>query len=148
VGENKMAYYRLFYHIIWATKNREPIISDKWEQDLYGYIWGKSTALECLPHAINGMPNHIHLFISVPPKLSISNIVGQLKGSSSRYINQILQPEVHFAWQSSYGVLSVSERNRSKLIYYVNNQKRHHMAGTINRNYEIIDSPEAEPQGL
>lgn len=78
-----MPYWRLFYHVIWATKHRIQLIEPAWEYDLYGYIWGKSTALECIPHAIGGMYDHLHIAISIPPKLAVATVVGQLKGASS-----------------------------------------------------------------
>jgi REP element-mobilizing transposase RayT len=81
--EVNMPYWRLFYHIVWGTKNRLPLIESAWEKDLYGYIWGKATALECIPHAINGMSDHLHVVISIPPKLSVATLIGQLKGASS-----------------------------------------------------------------
>jgi len=59
-GITQMPYWRLFYHIVWSTKKREPLLREVWEQDLYKYLWGKSTALGCHPHAINGMEDHIH----------------------------------------------------------------------------------------
>jgi putative transposase len=143
-----MPYFRLFYHIIWATKNREPMIKDAWEEELFGYLWGKSIALECLPHAINAMSDHIHLAVTIPPKVSIATIVGRLKGSSSRFINQVFCPKDHFTWQSSYGVISVSENDRVKLITYIKNQKKHHMDGTINSKFEISSNlPGGKPPG-
>jgi putative transposase len=134
-----MSYWRLYYHIIWATKNREPLLKTEWEQKLYRYLWGKATALGLLPHAINGMPDHIHLFISIPPKQSISKMVGHLKGSSSRYINRELDPLGFFEWQSGFGVLSVSERRKSVLVQYIKNQKQHHVDGTSVRILEKMD---------
>ncbi len=103
---------------------------------MYGYLWGKTTALRCIPLAINGMPDHIHLAISIPPTQSISKIVGHLKGSSSRYINRELEPKGSFAWQTSYGVLKVSESGMSKLIRYIDAQKQHHADETTNHGLE------------
>ena len=70
-----MPYWRLFYHITWGTKNRLALIEPAWESDLYGYLWGKATALECIPHAIGGMPDHVHLAISIPPKQSFAKLL-------------------------------------------------------------------------
>lgn len=144
-----MPYWRLYYHIIWGTKNREPVVSETWEKELYGYLRGKSIALECIPHAINGMADHIHLVLSIPPKYPISSIVGKLKGSSSHFINRELEPSHSFAWQSSYGVISVSENRISKLVRYVQNQKHHHASGKIILKLEICttSSPGAQPPG-
>jgi putative transposase len=125
-NEENMPYWRLFYHIVWGTKNRLPLIEPAWESDLHGYIWGKATALGCIPHAINGMPDHVHAAISIPPKLSVAALIGQLKGASSHRANEIFVSDRSFAWQAEYGVLSVSERGLPDLVEYIKNQKRHH----------------------
>ena len=70
-----MPYWKLFYHVVWGTKHRLPLIDPAWEKDLYGYIRGKATALECIPHAMGGMPDHIHVAISIPPKLSVATMI-------------------------------------------------------------------------
>jgi len=116
---------------VWSTKYRLPLIDPEWESDLYGYIWGKATALECIPHAINGMADHIHVVISIPPKLSIATLIGQLKGASSHRINEILISPESFAWQAEYGVLSFSEKALPTIVKYVKNQKKHHAENNL-----------------
>ena len=137
-GENHMSYWRLYYHVVWSTKDRQPLIEPAWEKDLYGYLWGKATALDCIPHAINGMADHLHVVISIPPRLAIATIVGQLKGASSHRIN-----EQHlggrFAWQGEYSVFSISESALEKVTGYVIGQKQHHIERTL------IDTLEAIP---
>ena len=105
-----MPYWKLYYHAVWATKNRLPLIEPTWEADLYGYIWGKATALECIPHAINGISDHIHVVISIPRKLAIATVIGQLKGASSHRVNELFVSYQAFAWQTEYSVFSVSAR--------------------------------------
>ncbi|MBC8333949.1 MAG: IS200/IS605 family transposase [Anaerolineales bacterium] len=133
-----MPLWRLFYHIVWGTKNREEFISPAWESDLYGYLWGKATALECIPHAIGGMPDHIHVVISILPKLSVAKTIGHLKGASSHHINQNYM-NGPFAWQAEYGVFSFSEKALPKIVAYVNNQKKHHAENTLNIKMEEIN---------
>ena len=111
-----MPYWRLFYHVVWGTKNSLPLIESAWENDLYGYIWGKATALECIPHAINGMPDHIHVVISIPPKLSAAILIGRLKSASSHRVNESFVSHHSFAWQAEYGVFSFSERSLSGIV--------------------------------
>jgi putative transposase len=94
-----LPYWRLFYHVVWGTKHRLPLIASTWESDLPGYIWGKSTALECIPHAINGISDHIHVVISIPPKLSVALLICQLKGASSHHVNENYADGA-FAWQA------------------------------------------------
>jgi putative transposase len=130
-----MPYWRLFYHAVWATKNRLALIDPSWENDLYGYLWGKATALECIPHAIGGMPDHIHVAISIPPKLAVATLIGRLKGSSSHYINE-RYAHGSFMWQAEYGVLSFSEKALLSIVAYINNQKEHHAENTLNVGLE------------
>jgi putative transposase len=137
-----MSYWRLFYHVVWGTKNRLPLIDPAWEADLYGYIWGKATALECIPHAINGMPDHTHVVISIPPKLSVATLVGQLKGASSHHVNQKFVSDNSFAWQSEYGILSFSEKSLTTVVGYVQDQKKHHANNTLNAAMENFDVAE------
>lgn len=133
-----MPYWRLFYHLVWATKDRLPLIESAWESDLHGYIRGKATALECILHAIGGMPDHIHLVISIPPKISVATLIGQLKGASSHHINKYYAAG-RFAWQIEYGAFSFSEGSLPKIVDYVNNQKKHHADSTL--NYDMENSP-------
>ena len=132
-----MPYWRMFYHIVWGTKNREEFISPTWESDLYGYLWGKATALGCIPHAIGGMPDHVHVAISIPPKLAVAKTIGLLKGSSSHHINANYLNGV-FAWQAEYGAFTFSERALPVIVAYVKNQKKHHAENTLNVQMEEL----------
>lgn len=132
-----MPYWRLFYHVVWGTKNRLALIDPAWEKDLHGYIWGKATALGCIPHAIGGMPDHMHVAISIPPKLPVATLIGQLKGASSHHVNQKYVGG-SFMWQAEYGVLSFSEKSLSIVVDYVNNQKKHHANHSLNLELETI----------
>jgi putative transposase len=126
-----MPYWRLFYHIVWGTKNRLPLIESAWEKELHGYIWGKATALECIPHAINGMSDHLHVVVSIPPKLSVATTIGHLKGSSSHRVNEFFVPDHSFAWQAEYGALTFSEKSLALVVDYVKNQRKHHAGNTL-----------------
>jgi putative transposase len=133
-----MFYWRLFYHAVWSTKDRQPLIDPAWEKDLYGYLWGKATALECIPHAINGMPDHMHMVLSIPPRMAVAAIIGQLKGASSHHINELYLGGT-FEWQAEYSVFSISESVLEKVVGYVTMQKQHHADRTL------IDTLESTP---
>ena len=81
-----MAYWRLYYHIIWTTKERKSLISTSIEEKLHHYIINKSQEFNCTVHIVNSMPDHIHLIVSIPPKIAISEYVRKIKASSSNYI--------------------------------------------------------------
>ncbi len=133
-----MPYWRLFYHVVWSTKERLPLIDSAWEVDLYGYIWGKASALGCIMHAIGGMSDHLHIVISVPPKASVATIIGKLKGACSHYINEHYAPEGGFAWQSEYSVLTISEADLPKVAAYVKGQKYHHAEQATQESLEHV----------
>ena len=134
-----MSYWRLFYHVVWGTKLRLPLIDPGWEHDLYGYIWGKANALECLPQAIGGTSDHIHIAISIPPKLPVASLIGQLKGASSHHVNEKYAGGV-FAWQTEYGVISLSEKSLPSIVHYINNQKKHHAENNLDEGLEDLGS--------
>ena len=96
--------------MVWSTKERQLLIKPNIEFLLYRYIIGKADALNCIIHAINGTENHIHLVVSIPPTLAISDFVKKIKGSSSHYVNNVLSAkENKFAWQTGYGVFSLGQ---------------------------------------
>ncbi|PPJ63248.1 IS200/IS605 family transposase [Cuspidothrix issatschenkoi] len=125
-----MALWRLYYHIVWATKKREPLITNDIEEKFYGYLIGKADHLGCIIHAIGGMEDHIHFVASIPPKLSIAEFVKILKGSSAYHYNHTLGKTQQFAWQEGYGVFSLGGKQLQEAIEYVDNQKIHHQNKT------------------
>ena len=141
-----MALWRLYYHLVWATKERQTLIDDKRETRLYPYIVSKANALNCIIHSINGTENHIHLIASIPPKLSIAEFVKRIKGSSSHYLNQNFTNPPKFIWQEGYGVFSLGAKQLDIAIAYVENQKIHHQQNTTISMLERIDHNNDPPQ--
>jgi putative transposase len=121
-----MPYYKLFYHCIWTTKNRAPIITAEIEPFLLDLIRRKATLLNANVFAINGWVDHVHLLVSLPPKRPVSLFIGQVKGVSSVRINQSGICETTFRWQEEYGVLSIAEAGLLACTRYIENQKIHH----------------------
>ena len=82
-----MSYWRIFYHLIWATKQREPLLDDRCEAMVYGTILNKAKELGITIHAIGGVEDHIHLMSTIPPRLAVAGGVRQMNGASSHYVN-------------------------------------------------------------
>jgi len=142
-----MPFYRLYYHLVWAVKNREHLILPEIEKRLYAYLVNKGHEIGIYIYAVNGWYDHVHLVVSIPPKLSVADVVKRLKGASSFDLNhQSGGFDGSFAWQRGYGALSVGERQRPIAEAYVNNQKEHHRAQTTNtwleRYTEFDEGPE------
>jgi putative transposase len=142
-----MALWRLYYHLVWATKNREPLIDKKREDKLYSYLIGKADLLKCIIHAVNGTEDHIHVIASIPPVLSIADFVKQIKGSSAHYLNHLgSNNERSFGWQAGYGVFSMGHKQLEQAVSYVDNQKLHHAQGTIIPSLEREMNEEDMPE--
>ncbi len=141
-----MALWRLYYHLVWATKERQPIITSEREARLYNYIISKSDELNTIIHAINGIENHIHLVASIPPKISISDFVQKIKGSITHYINHLYPAKDMFAWQRGYGVFSLGSKQLEQAVTYVKNQKEHHLNGTIIASLEQDNQDDDAPK--
>jgi putative transposase len=112
------------------------------ESLLYEYIGQKAQFLEVQLHAIGGMPDHIHLIVSIPPKIAIAEFVKRIKGGSSHYLNE-LSRDKHFAWQREYGVFSLGSPQLDRATRSVNSQKQRHEDRRLIEMLEITsESPD------
>jgi len=134
-----MSYWKLYYHFIWGTKNRLPLIKSDFEPDLYRVIAVKAQDLGGFVHALGGIEDHVHFAVSVPPKLAPAKFIGDIKGNSSHYVNHVIKPDFEFYWQDEYGVLSFGEKNLASVVRYVHNQKQRHADGTLLAAMERMD---------
>ena len=123
-------YAEAFHHFVWATKGRRPMIVPQFEMRLHKYIRKQCESLGVEVHALNGMPDHIHLACSLPPKLSVADCLHRVKGSSSHFINHLPEVQANIAlclyWQSGYGWLTYSKNELPRVKAYIDNQKTHH----------------------
>ena len=127
-----MSFWRAYYHVVWGTYERKPFITPEVEPQLYGYLVNKAAELGVYVYAINGIEDHVHLIITLPPRHALAYIVKVLKGSSSHYVNHSLALDFQFAWQRGYGALTLGKRQLSQAKAYVAAQKTHHAEDTTN----------------
>ncbi|HSM58598.1 MAG TPA: IS200/IS605 family transposase [Candidatus Sulfomarinibacteraceae bacterium] len=140
-----MPFWRTYYHLVWATKNRAPLIVPDVELELHGYLISKAREIGVRVYALNGWVDHVHLIVSIPPKSSVADVVKRLKGASAFHVNQLLGNEGRFAWQRGYGVLTLGERQRGRAEAYVHQQKEHHRRKTTNQWLERMDEFDEGP---
>lgn len=134
-----MSYWKLYYHFVWGTKNRLALIDSSFEEELYKVIVAKVKDMESYLHAIGGTNDHIHIAVSVPPKIALSKFIGDVKGNSSHFVNHVVKPGFEFYWQTEYGALSFGERNLSSVVGYIHKQKERHAKGTLIESMEKMD---------
>lgn len=125
-----MAYWRLFYHIVWGTKERQPCIEDRFASILHEQLRSNAARLGAAVHALGGVEDHVHLAVSVPPSIALSEFIRQLKGSSSHFVTHECSPASPFAWQPAYGVISLDSKQLSGVVQYVIQQRKHHLERT------------------
>jgi REP element-mobilizing transposase RayT len=131
------SHCELYVHLIFVTKHRDFLISKSLEDQLYKFLWKKAMEIDLAPLKINGMPDHIHLLIQYRPTDSISKICKDLKGSSSRFMNDISGNKEFFKWSRGYAALTVSAKSLPTINGYIQNQKAHHANGTFTAELEI-----------
>jgi putative transposase len=133
-------YSEINLHITWHTKDSLPLITARIEPVLYGYLRQRIVNTPGMfVHQIGGMETHIHLALTVQPTIQISDLIGQLKGSSSHEVNQTLsQRDRILQWQSGYGVVSFGTGDLEWVIDYIRRQKEHHAHGRIHARLERI----------
>ena len=118
-------YSSIFFHIVWSTKDRTPIIETNLEKRLHSYMGGVIKNEKCDPIIIGGTPDHVHLLVRIPARYSIADLVRRIKTNSSKFINQ-LYPRMRFLWQEGYGAFSVSTSKINIVKNYILKQKIHH----------------------
>lgn len=140
-------YSEINLHIVWHTKNSLPLLTPEVEPLAHRFLKKRIAETPgAFYQEIGGIETHVHVVVSVPPTLLISEFIGQLKGGSSRDVNQAMGRGAKvLQWQTAYGVVSFGTRDLPWVVYYVRNQREHHARGTTHERLERItlDEPEA-----
>ena len=128
-------YTQIHIQAVFSVQNRNCIITQIWKDDLYKYISGiiRNNGHKLL--SINGMPDHIHLLIGLRPTQSISDLLQDIKGNSSKWINEKHLVNGRFSWQEGYGAFSYRKEDIPVLIKYIDNQERHHQRKSFKEEY-------------
>lgn len=118
-------YYQIYMHIVFAVHNREALIKDEWRDELFSYIVGICKNRKHFVHAINAVPDHVHLLVGMSPTESVSQLVQSIKMQSSKWLNDHYG-QGHFQWQSGYAAFSYSKSLLPIVCNYIARQQEHH----------------------
>ncbi len=142
-----MPYWQHYCHLVWGTKSREPMIDAEIADVIKRSVQSTCNDHRVTLHATGTMPDHIHVAVSIPPSLAISDFVRFVKGSSSFQLNARSRVErlSRFGWQAEYGLISFGERSLNSVVAYVNNQAEHHAKKNLWSTFEILESRSPEP---
>jgi putative transposase len=129
-------YTQIHLHLIFAVQNRKSLIQNSWKDRLYEYITGIVQQNTHKMIIINGMPDHLHIAIGMRPTQSLSDLMQDIKGNSSKWINDNKLATGKFQWQEGYGAFSYNKSLLPKLIDYIKNQEAHHKKKTFLEEYK------------
>ncbi len=131
-------YTQIHIHAVFAVQNRTCVIKNTWQDELYKYISGIVRANNHKLLIINGMPDHIHMLFGLRPAQSLSDLMQDIKGSSSTWINEKGFVPGRFNWQEGYGAFSYAKSDLPKVIKYIENQQQHHKKKNFTEEYKSL----------
>ena len=119
-------FTKILIHFIFSTKNREPLITPELENPLFAYMVGIATNHGCYTVALNGTADHVHMLVSLGKMVTISKLMEEVKGDSSRWVNMEYRQAQPFRWQDGYAAFSIGESGLTAATQYITGQKSHH----------------------
>ena len=128
-------YTQLYVHIIFAVKGRESLIPKQHKEALHQYITRIITHKAQTVIQINSMPDHLHIFVGINPDVAISDLVRDIKASSSKWINEKRWFAGRFEWQTGFGAFSYAHSQLDTVVHYIKNQEAHHLRRTFREEY-------------
>jgi REP element-mobilizing transposase RayT len=129
------SFTNLQYHLVFSTKHRKDIIQDRFRENIYSYLGGIIRAEKGKIITIGGTKNHVHILTRFAKSATVSNMLQQIKGSSSKWVNEQNFLPYRFRWQSGYGAFTVSESMVDILSRYIENQEVHHKKMTFKEEF-------------
>ena len=127
-----MAYTKLIYHIVLRTHQGTAPIAEAYERDLYAYIFGFCKQRNCTLYRANGMPDHVHILVSLHPTISVASFVHDLKIATNNLMKASPDRYPSFrGWESGYCALTYSDADKEKVRQYIINHKQHHARITV-----------------
>ncbi len=128
-------FTQLFIQLVFAVKYRDRLLKEEYRTDIFSYMSGIATNMKHKSIIINGVSDHVHVFLGFNPSVSISDTVYELKRSTSLFINEKNWFSHKFNWQEGYGAFSYSRSHIDNVYNYVKNQEQHHRKKTFRDEY-------------
>lgn len=127
----------LLYHIVFATKNRDPLIAIEWRSRLHEYLGGAVRGLGGTPQGVGGVSDHVHLLVGLKATHCLSDFMRELKKASSIWVSETISLP-GFRWQEGYGAFTVSASARGDVQNYIVRQEEHHRRLSFRDEYVLM----------
>lgn len=130
-----MSYVQLLYHIVIRTKCSESVLPNERSDELYRYIWGIIKNHNGVLYRINGMPDHVHILVSLRPTIALSDFMREMKAETSKMLKKRAGFENFRAWGEGYAALTYSLRDKDLIVNYIKKQREHHSVNSFKEEY-------------
>lgn len=138
-------FSQIYIQIVFAPQGRENLIGKNWKDELHKYIAGIINNKGQKSIIINGVSDHIHIFVGLKPSMAISDLVRDIKNNSSNFINEKKFVNGKFSWQEGYGAFSYAHSQIEQVYNYILHQEEHHYKKTFKEEYlEFLQKYEIE----
>jgi putative transposase len=138
-------FSQLYVQLVFAVKGRENLLQKPWREEVFRYIAGIIKGKNQKPIIVNGVSDHVHVFVGIKPSMAISDLVRDIKNNSSNFINGQKLVKGRFSWQEGYGVFSYGHSQVERVYQYIANQEAHHHKTTFKEEYiEFLNKFEIE----
>lgn len=128
-------FSQIYIQYVFAVKGRQNLLQKPWRDDVFKYMSGIIEGKNQKSIIVNGVSDHVHVFVGLKPVMCISDLVRDIKNNSSRFINEQRYIKCKFSWQEGYGVFSYNHSQIENVYRYIANQEEHHRKKTFKREY-------------
>ncbi len=129
------SYTSLFFHIVFSTHNREPLLKPAFQERLFAYMGGIARANNMKAVSIGGMTDHAHMLLLIPANIPVAKAVQLIKGGSSKWVHENDASLKNFSWQEGYGAFSISASHVAEVVAYIKRQEEHHRVKSFQEEY-------------
>jgi putative transposase len=128
-------FTQIYIHYVFTVKGRQNLLRQPWRDEVFKYIAGIIKAKNPKPIIVNGMADHVHVFVGLKPTMAIADLVRDIKNNSSNFINEKNFVDGKFAWQEGYGAFSYAHSQIDNVYQYIANQEAHHQTKSFKDEY-------------
>ncbi len=128
-------FSQIYIQYVFAVKGRENLLQKPWRDEVFKYMSGIIKGKNQKPIIVNGVEDHVHVFVGLRPAMAISDLIRDVKNNSSNFINDQQFTPVHFSWQDGYGAFSYAHSQMGNVYNYILNQEEHHRKKTFREEY-------------
>jgi len=129
------SYSQIYLQYVFAVKGRQNLLQEPWREEVFKYISGIIKGKNQKPIIVNGVSDHVHVFVGLKPAMPIPDLIRDIKNNSSNFINENKWVKGKFSWQKGYGVFSYSHSQIDNVYRYIANQEAHHEKKTFKDEY-------------